>query len=136
MRNIKEACEKEEIVSVKVMGCKEIESSKGTPGLNIFMKCKDSLREDLDGWLSITVWASKGSEFFTQKFLDSLENEIEIGFECGVWIYDIDILKYNTGKCKVHLNKGGYPESMRWIEDERLSKPKEDDKIDDDDIPF
>ena len=141
MKTIKEAAQANETIEFKVLFFKELVlGKKATPAFKIGMKCTDSKGEELDGWLTTTIWGSTKSEYFSQKFLESLDIKTSILFDGDVWSYNENDLKYSKGKCKIKLNAAGYPEPLEWIKASRTqvleSPPPVTNSFNEEDIPF
>ena len=141
MRTLKEVANAGEVVNFKVLFFKEaVLGSKATPAFKVGMRCTDVNGEELDGWLTTVVWGSQKSEYFTQKFLDSLSNKTHISFDGDIWIYDEKTLKSSEGKCKLQLNNAGWPDVVTWFKHPRLEEqqdlPLGENNFQDDTIPF
>ena len=80
VRTVKDAAEKEETVAYKVCILKEkLVGKKGTPGLEIVMKCKDSRGLELDNWLSHMLWGTESGQHYTKQFLNSINVDTDVG---------------------------------------------------------
>jgi hypothetical protein len=145
MRTVKEAAEANEIIHFKIMFFTEaVLGAKGTPAFKVGMRCTDLSGEELEGWLSTVVWGSQKSEYFTQKFLDSLSKETSISFDGDIWTYDEKTLKFSEGRCKLQLNAAGWPDITEWFKHPRIEEQQKEDNssskdskdLIDNDIPF
>ena len=140
LRTVKDAAEKEETVAYKVCILKEkLVGKKGTPGLEIVMKCKDSKGLELDKWLSHMLWGTENGQHYTKQFLNSINVETEVAFESDSWVYDENALKLAEGECSIRLNKNGYPCVNEWHPRPTEDQPQiteETEEIVEDDLPF